>query len=107
MTDRYAVHFHCPLINYHERDGDPHETIERAVAHARLKAENILVTSVNKLKILQQDFSSDQRSFRISFSYTLSGKPTGAYIEVREVPKHQQSNALGHQEQYAGVNLSD
>lgn len=107
MTDRYAVHFHCPIINYHERDGDPHEHIEQAIAHARLKADNMLTTSVNKIKILDQKRAPDGKSYRIAFGYTQTGKPTGAYIEVRVVPKHQQSNASGHQERYAGINLGD
>ena len=107
MIDRFAVHFHCPLINYNERDGDPYEHIEQAIAHARLKADNMLSTSVNKLKILEQSRDIDNNSFRIVLGYTQTNKPTGAYIEVRVVPKYQKSKALGHQERHAGISLGE
>ena len=107
MTDRYAVHFHCPLINFHERDGDPYEHIEQAIAHARLKAETMLASSVNKIKILDQIRDPDGKAFRIVLGYSQTNKPTGAYIEVRMVPKHQQSKALGLQERHAGSSLGE
>lgn len=107
MTDRFAVHFHCPLINFHERDGDPYEHIEQAIAHARLKADSMLVTSVNKIKILEQFRDAEGKVFRIVFGYSQNNKPTGAYIEVRVVPKYQQSKALGHQERHAGISLGE
>ena len=107
MTDRFAVYFHCPLINYQERDGDPHDHIEQAIAHARLKAETMLSTSVNKIKILEQLRDTEAKTFRLVFGYTQNNKATGAYIEVRKVPKHQQSKALGHQERYAGISLGE
>ena len=105
MSDRYAVHFHHPLINYHERDGDPYERIEEAIAHARMKAGLLITTSVNKIKISEQAHDTTANTFRIVFVYSATGKPTGGYIEVREVPKHQQSSAMGLQESYAGVVL--
>ena len=105
MFDRYAVHFHHPLINYHELDGDPYMHMDEAIAHARMKAGLLVTKSVNKIKILEQTQDEEKGTFRIAFAYAATGKATGGYIEVRPVPKHQQSSATGLQESYAGIAL--
>lgn len=105
MFDRYAIHFHHPLINYHERDGDPYMHMDEAIAHARMKAGLLVTKSVNKIKILEQTQDEEKGTFRIAFAYAATGKATGGYIEVRPVPKHQQSSATGLQESYAGIAL--
>ena len=86
----------------------PEETrdnMDEAIAHARMKAGLLVTTSVNKIKILEQTQDEEKGTFRIAFAYAATGKATGGYIEVRPVPKHQQSSATGLQESYAGVAL--
>ena len=51
---RFAVHFRHPLINHDERDSDPHATFELAYAAAITKAQQMVVDSVNKIKILSE-----------------------------------------------------
>lgn len=52
MLDRFAVHFQHPLLNYDERDGDPYDHIEQAIAHARAASNDGHAESVNKIKNL-------------------------------------------------------
>ena len=107
MLDRFAVHFQHPLLNYDERDGDPYDHIEQAIAHARAKAETMVITSVNKIKILDMSRDDANKKFRITFCYAQTMKPTGAFIEVRPVPKFQHNKASGIRETYAGGILGD
>jgi len=107
MTNRYAVHFHHPLINFHERDGDAYESLDDAIMHANKKAESMINTSVGKIKALKPISNKEQETYKILFSYTENNKPTGAYIEVRSVKKFSQGKATGLKETYAGMELME
>lgn len=106
MSFRYGVFFCSPLINHNDRDGDPFDNPQLAYHHAMEKANIMVNTSVNRLKIGKIERDDEKDIIRIHFNF-FNEKPTNTYIEIRPIARQHLSKSSSLNEQFAGVTLNE